>query len=64
MLEGFPLYYQVSAVPNVNVFGAAKWPNIKFQGSEGVQGGGSSFASSQEIIYVYDCFALPYHCRP
>ena len=37
MLGGCPLYFYVNNVPNINKFGAAKWPNIKFRGlREGV----------------------------
>ena len=59
LVRGFPLHFQVHNIPNIDKFGAAKRPNIKIQGSEGSEGGGSTGANSPEMIYVYAILSLP-----
>ena len=49
-------------IPNINKFGAAKWPNIKeFRGPRGSQGGGSNLANSPEFFYIYGFFFASYN---
>ena len=46
--------------PDMNKFGAAKWPNVMNfsgpRGSEGVRGMGSTSVNSPEVTDTYDFF--------